>query len=60
MGTPYTWKDSKGNEYPIYISASGSCYVIKTSKKTGKEYKNYLSKEVSAEICKELNYKSKK
>lgn len=55
--TQYTWKDSKGNEYPIYISASGSCYVIKTSKKTGKEYKNYLPKEVSTEICKELNYK---
>ena len=55
--TQYTWKDYKGNEYPIYISASGSCYVIKTSKKTGKEYKNYLPKEVSAEICKELNYK---
>ena len=55
--TQYTWKDSKGVEYPIYISASGSCYVIKTSKKTGKEYKSYLPKEVSAEICKELNYK---
>ena len=58
--TPYTWKDSKGNEYSIYISASGSCYVIKTSKKTGKEYKSYLPKEVSAAIFKELNYKSKK
>lgn len=58
--TQYTWKDSKGNEYPIYISTSGSCYVIKTSKKTGKEYKSYLPKEVSAEICKELNYKLKK
>lgn len=55
--TQYTWKDSKDVEYPIYISASGSCYVIKTSKKTGKEYKSYLPKEVSAEICKELNYK---
>lgn len=55
--TQYTWKDSKDNEYPIYISASGSCYVIKTSKKTGKEYKSYLPKEVSTEICKELNYK---
>lgn len=54
--TQYTWKDSKDNEYPIYISTSGSCYVIKTSKKTGKEYKSYLPKEVTAEICKELNY----
>lgn len=55
--TQYIWKDSKGNEYLIYISASGSCYVIKTSKKSGKEYKSYLPKEVSATICKELNYK---
>lgn len=55
--TQYTWKDSKGNEYPIYISASGSCYVIKISKKTGKEYKSYLPKEISVAIYKELNYK---
>ena len=60
--TQYTWKDSKGIEYPIYISASGSCYVIKTSKKSGKEYKCYLPKEVCIEICNELGreYKSNK
>lgn len=60
--TDYTWKDSKGNVYPIYISSSGSCYVIKTSSKTGKEYKQYMKKEISIQICKELNveYKNKK
>ena len=59
--TQYTWQDSKGNTYPIYISASGSCYVKRISKKSGKEYKQYLGKEVSAQICKELGreYKSK-
>lgn len=60
--TDYTWKDSKGNVYPIYISSSGSCYIIKTSSKTGKEYKQYMKKEISIQICKELNveYKNKK
>jgi len=60
--TPYSWSDSKGNKYPIYISNSGSCYVIKTSKKTGKEYKNYLGPEISQDICKKMNreYKGKK
>ena len=55
--TKFTWKDSKGKEYPIYISAKGSCFVIKTSSKTGKEYKNYLGPEISSQICKELNVK---
>lgn len=55
--TPYTWKDSKGKEYPIYISSTGSCYVIKTSSKTGKEYRQYLGPEISEEICKQLGRK---
>jgi len=48
--TAYTWKDSKGNEYPIYLhtytrgenAGKTTCYVLRTSKKTGKEYKYYL------------------
>lgn len=55
--TKFTWKDSKGKEYPVYISAKGSCFVIKVSTKTGKEYKNYLGPEISSQICKELNIK---
>ena len=55
--TGYTWKDSKGNVYDIYISERGSCYIIRTSSKTGKQYKSYLSKEISAEIAKELGVK---
>lgn len=60
--TKFTWKDSKGKEYPVYISNSGSCFVIKVSSKTGKEYRNYLGPEISEQICKELNieYKGKK
>ena len=60
--TKFTWKDNKGNEYPVYMSKSGSCFVIRISKKTGKEYKSYLGPEISEQICKELDveYKSKK
>lgn len=52
--TSFTWRDSKGKEYPIWISKGGSCYVIRTSSKTGKEYKNYLGKELSAEVRKAM------
>ena len=55
--TKFIWKDNKGNEYPVYISSSGSCFVIKVSAKTGKEYRNYLGPEISQQICKELNIK---
>lgn len=60
--TGCTWVDSKGVSYPIFMSANGSCYIIKVSKKTGKEYKNYLGAEVSQDICKKLSkeYKGKK
>lgn len=60
--TKFTWKDSKGNEYPIYISSKGSCFVIKGKDKNGKDKKTYLGPEISQQICKELNveYKSKK
>lgn len=60
--TPYSWSDNKGNKYPIYISNSGSCYIIKRSNKTGKEYKMYMKPEISQNICRKTNreYKSKK
>ena len=60
--TPYVWRDSKGVEYPIKMSATGSCFVMKKSSKTGKEYKYYLGPEISEQICRELGieYKGKK
>lgn len=62
IATGFNWTDSKGNSYPIYISASGSCYIIKVSAKTNKEYKQYLKPDVSQDICKKLDkeYKAKK
>lgn len=53
--TGFTWKDSKGNTYPIYMGKTGSCYIKKISKKSGNEYKQYLGKEISRDICKQLN-----
>ena len=51
----YTYKDSKGNVYPVYLSASGKAFIKKVSKKTGKEYKQYLP-----EIGKQINPKAYK
>lgn len=51
--TKYTWEDKQGNKYPIFITKKGACYVLRTSKKTGKEYKYYLPKDVQETIKKE-------
>lgn len=56
LATGFTWEDNKGVKYPIYISngGKGSAFIIRTSKKTGKEYKAYLGKEMTQEIKKQL------
>ena len=45
----------QGVEYPVYITANGRCFILKVSKNTGKEYKQYLGEDISRDICKELN-----
>lgn len=55
--TGYTWEDNKGNKYPIFISKKGAYYIKKISLKTGKEYKQYLPKEIQEAINKELKEK---
>ena len=59
--TDYTWTDKKGNVYPIYITESGSCFTIRTSATTGKEYRSYLKPDVAQDICRKMGreYKSK-
>ena len=42
--TVYTWRDKNGDIYPIYKSSMGACFILKKSKKTGKEYRQYLPK----------------
>lgn len=48
--TSYKWKDSKDVEYTIYLhkytrgenAGKYTCFVFRTSKNTGKEYKYYI------------------
>lgn len=51
-GTYYQDKD--GIQYLIYVSKKGSLYIKRISKKTNKEYKYYLPKEVQTKIKQEL------
>jgi hypothetical protein len=37
-----TYTDNKGNVFPLHFGKKGGKYIIKTSKTTGKEYKQYL------------------
>lgn len=55
--------ETKDAAYPIIMNKNtGSCYVWRKSKKTGKMYKSYVGEEISRTICKELGveYKGKK
>lgn len=52
--TRYRWI-SRSVEYPIYINRkTGYCYILKTSKKTGKEYKSKINENAAKVIAKEL------
>ena len=58
--TQYTYTDSKGNVYPVYLSSTGKAFVKKVSKKTGKEYKQYLpdvGKQINPDAYKEKEKK---
>ena len=61
--TAYVWRDKKGNEYPIILhtyrkgekAGRTTAYVVRTSGKTGKEYKYYLpnGEDIAREILNE-------
>lgn len=63
--TTYKWRDAKGNEYPIILhtytkgekAGRTTAYVIRTSKKTGKEYRYFLpdGEQIAEEIINESN-----
>lgn len=40
--TGKTFTDQKGNVFNVYVSKNGKLFVIRTSKNTGKEYRQYL------------------
>lgn len=50
--TPFTY-EVKGVKHPIYLTARNKCYIKRVSKQ-GKEYKQYLSREVTAQVLKAL------
>lgn len=47
--TPYEYVAKDGKVYPIYLSSKGKAFIIRVSKKTGKEWKQYLP-EVTQEL----------
>lgn len=57
--TKYTYTDTDGKTYSIWISKNGRAYIIRKSAKTGNDYKKYLAEDVARTICKELNVEYK-
>ena len=65
IATDYTWRDSKGNEYPIFLhqrtrgdkAGTWTAYVWRKSKNTNKDYKSYLKDgdSIAEQIRKEMN-----
>lgn len=49
-----------GVSYDVYMNTNSTrCYIYKTSKKSGKQYRKYLPEEIEREICKALNIEYK-
>lgn len=48
--TDYIYIDKNGVAYTVYLSSGGKAFIVKTSKKTGKQYRQYLPK-----VTEELN-----
>lgn len=40
--TKYVYVDCDKKAYPIYMTANGKCFIIKTSKETGKQYRKNI------------------
>ena len=40
--TGKTYTDGKGQVFNVYVSSKGKLFVIRVSKNTGKEYRQYL------------------
>lgn len=47
--TEFSWQDSKGDTFPVYMNSIGSCFIIRTSK-SGEDYRAYLGEEVSEQV----------
>ena len=40
--TEHTYTNAKGESFPVYLTEKGKYYVIRTSKESGNQYKQYL------------------
>lgn len=40
--TDYVYVEKDGQVYPVWVSSKGKYFIIKVSKRTGKEYRKYL------------------
>lgn len=58
--TEFLYEDAAGRKYPVIINrGTGSCYIWKRSGKSGKDYKQYMSKDISMEVCRRLKIEYK-
>lgn len=55
--TPYNYQDKQGKTYKIYMTPKYKFYIKRVSKKTGKEYKYFLPKEIQEALLKTINNK---
>lgn len=51
--TEYSYTDTDGKTYEIWLSKNGRAFIIRVSK-TGKYYRKYLGEEISRQICQEI------
>lgn len=47
VSTGFVLRDKSGGILPVFITRRGSCYVRRTSGRTGRQYRYYLPKGVS-------------
>ena len=40
--TEYVYIDKKGVRYDVYVSKNGKYFILRTSKKSGKQYQQYI------------------
>lgn len=52
--TEFTYTDTDGTTYPVFICTNGRCYIEKVSKKSGNMYKKYIPEDIAKTIAAEL------
>jgi len=49
--TKYFYLTEDRKKYPIYMSSNGKCFIIRTSFKNGKQYRQYLPEVTTRHIA---------